>query len=145
MHLVTLPRLNRALSTVITELTHFGFYDDKLSKIDVYLVPFGFAYGWQNYGSSGDICIPAISTSRLSQLFGYPVLGLCSILRHEFAHAIADTHRGLFHSKVFTNAFSDDHDSKKEKENPLYYYISDYAMHEYQRILCRGVHVLSET
>jgi hypothetical protein len=127
MHIVTLPRLKRALSSVINELTSFGFFDDKLSEIQVLLGTFGLAHGWQNYGSGGEITIPAISTSRLAQIFGWQTCCLTDVLRHEYAHAIADTHRGLFHSTVFANAFGNSHSSAQKFEYDPYYFVSEYA------------------
>ena len=44
--IVTLNRLNRAVSDVQRELEANGFYDEKLAKIDVYLSWCGVAYGW---------------------------------------------------------------------------------------------------
>jgi hypothetical protein len=130
MNIVTLPRLNRSLSTVIDELNSFGFYDEKLSKVDVFLVPLGAALGWQWYGTSGDINIPAVSLSRLLKLFGlfdYSIGSLRDILRHEWAHAIADNHRGLFHSRVFTEAFYNSHSSKQKYQYNPFYFVSSYA------------------
>lgn len=70
MNIITLGRLNRALSQVQTELRTLGFWDQHLEDVEVYLVPFGKDYGWQYYGSSGEICIPAISFQRLLDAFG---------------------------------------------------------------------------
>ena len=112
---------------MIDELTFWGFYDEKLSKVEIYLVPFGIPHGWQNYGSDHDICIPAVSTSRLAKIVGFPGCGLTDVLRHEFAHAIADTHRSLFHSNVFADAFGNTHSSNKEYEYDPFYFVSTYA------------------
>jgi len=127
MHIVTLTRLNRALSTVVNELNSFGFWDDKLSKVEVYLVNVGIAYGWQYFGSTGEICIPAVSASRLSKFLGFETSGLTDVLRHEYGHAIADTHRGLFHSPDFAKAFGDKHSSEQEFEHDPYFSVSKYA------------------
>jgi len=127
MQIINLARLNRAFSTVIEELHFWKFYDEKLSKVEIYLVPFGLPHGWQNYGSNHDICIPAVSMSRLAKLLGFQACGLTDVLRHEFAHALADTHRGLFHSSVFTDAFGDTHSSKIEYEYDPFYFVSSYA------------------
>ena len=58
------------------------------------------AFGWQWYRGSGNICIPAISLSRLAEkLSGSPTTGLMDILRHEYAHAVAHCYPGLIRSK----------------------------------------------
>ena len=112
IYLVTLRRLNRALAKVISELDDHGLWDDRLSKIDVYLVPIGgLAYGWCWYGASGDICIPAVGVARLSHYICGSYVGLADVLRHEYAHALAHTHRGLLRSQCFREAFGASHDS----------------------------------
>jgi len=127
MDIVTLTRLNKALFRVQTELEKLGFYDEKLEAIDVYLVTFGGAYGWQEYGSSGEIRIPVLSWSKLLDLFGRPYTSLRDILRHEYAHAIADTHRGLFRSCRFSDAFDASHESCVEWEFDPECHVTEYA------------------
>jgi len=127
MDFVTLSRLNRANRTVIGELDAMGFYDDAVQTVDVYLVPFGFAYGWQFYGTTGRINIPAISTSRLGHLFQGGYTSLRDVLRHEYAHAIADTHRGLIRSRRFTDAFGANHTWDFEWEYDPHFHVSEYA------------------
>jgi hypothetical protein len=109
MTFVTLQRLNRANLTVTNELEALGFYDALVQGIDVYLVPFGLAYGWQFYGTTGVISIPAVSFSRLWELMGGVYTSLRDVLRHEYGHAIADTHRGLLRSRRFADAFGSHH------------------------------------
>lgn len=76
MHLVTQSRLDQANHAVTCELDGHGFYDRHVQAVDTYLVLFGTAYGWQWYGSTGDINIPRVSLSRLSHLWkgGYTSL-----------------------------------------------------------------------
>ena len=127
IHTVTLPRLNRALGRVNKELHAQGLWNAKLQEIDVYLVPFGFAYGWQWYGSTGDIGIPALSLAKLRDWIKGSYVSLADILRHEYAHAIAHTHRGLIRSRRFTRAFMASH----ENLQPFVYnpelHVSPYA------------------
>lgn len=105
MALILKSQLDAENLAVAAELDALDFYDD-LEDVDVYLVSFGSAYGWQYYGSSGDIHIPCVSAVRLGDLlFGRACTSLRDVLRHEYAHAVADLHRGLIRSRRFTEAF----------------------------------------
>ena len=84
-----------------SELDRLGFYDRHVQAIETRLVLFDSAYGLHRYGSTGEIEIPCVSLSRLSHLWNGGYTSLRDVLRHEFAHAIADTHRGLFRSSFF--------------------------------------------
>ncbi|MCB0748156.1 MAG: hypothetical protein KDC90_11910 [Ignavibacteriae bacterium] len=125
--MITLTKLNSALSVVQGELIDLGFYDHKLAKIDIYLVVVGIAYGWQYYGSSGEICIPAVSISKLSELIWSPYTTLNDILIHEYAHAFAHTHKGLIKSKKFSEAFWAKHDADFAWEYETDLFVSEYA------------------
>lgn len=126
--IVTMTRLNEALFQVQGEMGRLGFYDEKVYEVDVYLVPFGgFAYGWQKYGEEGDINIPAISLCKFQEMFGYEVVSLGDILRHEYGHAVADMHRGLVRSRRFTQAFGTPHEREGELEYDPEIHISTYA------------------
>lgn len=116
MPLVSLPTLDRANRAVISELDRHGFWNERLSRIEVFLVSFSWVcYGWQHYGGSGDICIPAVSLARVGRLVSRrPRVGLRDVLRHEWGHALADTHRGLFRSRRFSGVFGGSH----ERETP---------------------------
>jgi len=127
MDIVTLTRLNKALFQVQTELEELGFFDEAIQTVDVYLVTFGIAYGWHFYGTSGDINIPAISFGRILDLFGRPYISLRDILRHEYAHAVADTHRGLIRSSRFSEAFDGSHGSSVEWEFDPDLHLTEYA------------------
>lgn len=127
MNIVTLPRLNNALFQVQAELEDLGFYDENLQTVDVYLVPFGAAYGWQCYGGCREIRIPAISLSKILDFFGRPYTSLRDTLRHEYAHAVADTHRGLFRSARFFDAFGASHESSVEWEFDPDHHLTRYG------------------
>ncbi len=127
MDFVTLKRLNKALFQVQTELKTLGFYDEHIQAVDVYLVNFGKAYGWHYYGTTGDIHIPAISLSQLTAVFGHPYASLRDTLRHEYAHAVADTHRGLFRSSRFSGAFGAPHNATIEWEFDASFHLTTYA------------------
>ncbi|MEI7819499.1 MAG: hypothetical protein WCK55_01175 [Verrucomicrobiota bacterium] len=127
MHFVTQARLDRATSAVTRELAAQGFFDSHMQAVDTYLVPFGFAHGWQWYGCTGDISIPRVSLSRLSDIWRGRYTSLRDVLRHEFAHAVADTHRGLFRSTCFSEAFGAAHHWDFEWEYEPKHHVSEYA------------------
>ncbi len=129
MKIVTPKRLRQGLSQIRRELQQLGFLSEGVRKVRVKLTPFGTAYGYQYYGSSGDICIPAISLSRFSTLLGYPYTSLRDVLRHEYGHAVADLHRGLIRSKKFTNAFGSGHCFEKRGEFHPEVHLTPYAAH----------------
>jgi hypothetical protein len=109
MKFVTRDRLDRANLAVTNELDALGLYDSRVQQIDTYLVSFGAAYGWQFYGSCGTIHIPAVSLSKLGDSLRGRYTSLRDVLRHEYAHGVADTHRGLLRSRRFTAAFGAAH------------------------------------
>ncbi|NND96801.1 MAG: hypothetical protein HKN47_05660 [Pirellulaceae bacterium] len=125
---ITLGRLHSALGTVQNELDRHGLWNDRLYDVDVYLTGCGFAYGWQMHRSTGHIKIPAISINRISEfVFGGPRRTLRDLLRHEYAHAIADTHRGLIRSRQFSDAFGSSHDSCIEAKYCETEHVTHYA------------------
>ena len=127
MHYITKSHLDRANLTVTGELDAMGFYDERVHRVDVYRAPVGYAYGWHYYGSSGEINIPAVSLSRLYNLFEGTYTSLRDILRHEYAHAVADTHRGLIRSRRFADAFGAHHTWDFGWEYDDYYHVTSYA------------------
>jgi hypothetical protein len=128
MNFVTLARLNRAVSDVQGELEAHGFYDEKLAKIDVYLSWFGYAYGWCYYSSSGNIHIPAVSLGMLfERIVGTSRTTLRDVIRHEYGHALAHTHRGLFCSVPFKRAFGSHHDADIKSDYDLERHVTPYA------------------
>ena len=125
---ITLKKLNRALADVRAELEKFGFWNPRLANIDVYLTWFGSAYGWQHYRRSGDIEITAFSLCRLCEAIpGSESVPLRDIVRHEHAHAIADTNRSLIRSRQFRNAFGTHHDDIEPACYDPDQHISKYA------------------
>jgi hypothetical protein len=128
MHIVTLNRLNRAVSDVQGELERHGFFDQKLAAIDVYLSWFGYAYGWCWYGTSGNIHIPAISLGKMfEQVWGVSRTSLRDVIRHEYGHALAHTHRGLVCSVPFKRAFGSHHDADVRWDYDPQRHVSEYA------------------
>lgn len=127
LHFITQARLDSANYAVTRELLTHGFYDRHVHAVDTHLVPFGIAHGWQWYGSTGDINIPCVSLSRLCEIWQSCYTSLRDVLRHEFAHAIADTHRGLFRSAFFSDSFGAAHDWGFEWEYDPEHHVSEYA------------------
>lgn len=129
MHIITLTRLCRANRDVVNELHQLGFWNDSLARTQVYLIPFSWsAYGWQWYGGDGSIRIPAVSLLRVAEkLTGETRTSLRDVLRHEYGHALADTHRGLFRSRQFSEAFGVAHESEYALEYDPDHHFSEYA------------------
>ena len=127
MHIINQSQLDRANYAVTCELDAHGFYDAHIQAVATYLVPLGVAYGWHYYGSTGDINIPRVSFSRLSHLWRGGYTSLRDVLRHEFAHAVADTHRGLFRSAFFSDSFGAAHHWDFEWEYDPEHHVSEYA------------------
>jgi hypothetical protein len=127
MHIVTLDRLDSANLEVTAELHRFGLYDEPMQEVDTFLVTAGTAHGWQWYGGSGEIHIPRVSLSRLLENFRGEYTSLRDVLRHEFAHAVADTHRGLFRSSEFSQAFGGAHTWAFSWEHDPDHHVSLYA------------------
>ena len=127
MTIITLNRLNRALSEVGKEMEKSGFYDNALKGVEVFLVPVGSEFGWQYYRSSGEIHVPAISLSKLKDAFSGNYTSLRDVLRHEYGHAVADTHRGLIRSRQFHEVFGAPHEAEIEWEFDPRFHVSEYA------------------
>lgn len=128
MTIVTLNRLNRAVFDVQAELERHGFYDEKLASVDVYLSWVGYAYGWCWYGTTGDIHIPAISLGKLFERFsGCSKTSLRDVIRHEYGHALAHTHKGLFCSVPFKRAFGTHHDADVKSDYDPDRHVTPYA------------------
>ena len=127
IHIITRARLNRAKQKVAVELNRHGLWNDRLRIVPVMLVPIGVAYGWIWYGGTGEICIPRVSLLKLHDFFAGSYTSLADVLRHEFGHAVADTHRGLFRSRRFTMAFGRPHESNGRVEYDPAIHISRYA------------------
>lgn len=108
-HFVTLARLTEANWQVTAEMGRLGLWADELDDIDVYLVPVSFAcYGW--FEPEGDIYIPAVNGANLSDLITGHHTRLTDVLRHEWAHALADRRPRLIESKRFTCTFGGSYD-----------------------------------
>lgn len=103
-HLITFDELERANQRVTTEMGNLGLWHRKLDSVDVWHVPASFScYGW--FRVKGDIYVPALTGAQLSDLLlGYHTR-LSDVLRHEWAHALADRRPSLVKSRGFRQAF----------------------------------------
>ena len=107
-HVITLQDVCRANNQITDELDNLGLWSDRLDKIVVYWVPASWdCYGWFN----GHICIPAITGARLSDFLGGKYTRLTDVLRHEWAHAVADRHKRLIETTRFERAFGGPYES----------------------------------
>ena len=127
MTIITPSRLDSANYDVTAELRNLGFYSTPMQSVDTYLVPIGCAYGWQHYGGTGEINIPCVSLSRFKDYFTQSYTSLRDVIRHEFGHALADTHRGLFRSSRFVAAFGASHGWSTEWEHDQKHHVTPYA------------------
>ena len=124
---LTLAALNRALTRVRAELDAHGLWTEAVAAVGVWLVPVGNAHGWQHYGSSGEIHVPAVSLLRLGDWVRGEYTALTDVLRHEYGHAVADTHRGLFRSRRFREAFGASHEDPSAWEYDPDLHVTEYA------------------
>lgn len=127
MYFVTITRLNCALAQVIQELKAHGLWTSELAALDVWLVPYGNALGYQHYRTSGAIHIPAVSLGRLAQLIGWEKVSLRDVLRHEYGHGIAHCYPGLIRSGQFVRAFDAAHTADAPTEFVHGKFVTEYA------------------
>lgn len=103
-HLITLGALTRANWQVTTEMDTLGLWCPRLDEVDVCLVPFAYDYyGWFQPG--GHIYVPAVNFAQLSDLFQGQHTRLTDVLRHEWAHALADRRPRLVENRSFRSVF----------------------------------------
>jgi hypothetical protein len=109
-HFVTLTKLTETNWRVTTEMEKLGLWSEQLDDIDVYLVPLSLnCYGW--FQPEGHIYIPAINGANIHDyITGYHTR-LSDVLRHEWAHALADRRSNLVRNKKFRNAFGGSYNS----------------------------------
>jgi hypothetical protein len=106
IHIVTLSRLNRALKKVQKELMIHGFWDDGMAQIEVILTPVSLtAYGFQDFGDTSAILIPAVALPKFRDWFANKYMSLADVIRHEYGHGFSDTHYNLINNHRFEDAF----------------------------------------
>jgi hypothetical protein len=113
-HLITQPVLNQANFQITGELAKLGFWNPRVWETEVYLVTGSIAaYGWYLH----HIYIPRVSLVQLVDLFSGHHTRLPDILRHEWAHAVADAGPGLTRSKRFHETFGGPYDQHQKLFN----------------------------
>ena len=116
-HIVTLPRLNATNWQVIDEMERLGLWTDELEEVTVYLVPASWSfYGWHS-GEHRGIFIPGVSFAQLGDYLSGRHIRLTDILRHEWAHAVADVHPGFVDCRRFVRCFGGEHESAEPVSN----------------------------
>lgn len=109
-HFVTPTRLRVANRQVTAEMARLGLWCDALDDIDVRLVPVSLAcYGW--FQPERGIYIPAVTGAQLSDLITGHHTRLTDVLRHEWAHALADRRPRLIENQRFTRVFGGSYES----------------------------------
>jgi hypothetical protein len=103
-HLITYREVSEANRQVTGEMERLGLWHPRLDTVTVWHVPAAFdCYGW--FRSKGDIFIPAVTGAQLSDFLSGRHTRLTDILRHEWAHALADRRPGLVRTRRFRETF----------------------------------------
>ena len=101
-HFITYSDVCRANRTVTSEMDKLGLWHRRLDDVTVYWVPASLeCYGWH----CDDIYIPAVSGIQLLDLICGEFTSLNDVLRHEWAHAVADKWPRLIDTKRFVQTF----------------------------------------
>lgn len=118
--------LDRARRRVARELARHGFWVEEIAEVEVCL---GVVPRWSTYGYfDGAIVIPRITATRVWEAaWGGEYVSLADVLRHEYAHAVADGFRGLVRSRVFRAAFGAAHDAAVIAEYDPRVHVTSYA------------------
>jgi hypothetical protein len=127
VYFVTHVQLECAVRSIVRELIYHGVWEKRLAAIPVSLVPCSRYYGWQAYGTTGEIGIPAVSVCRIRDWWRGDYVSLRDVLRHEYAHAIAHVWPGLIRSRRFKAAFGASHKSEISTPFDPDLHISEYA------------------
>jgi hypothetical protein len=107
-HVITYQDVCRANQQVTRELAAAGFWHDRLEDVEVYWTTHSLVcYGWYE----GGIHIPAVSGAQLTDLICGRHMRLTDILRHEWAHAVADKWPEFIQSRRFIRAFGAPYES----------------------------------
>jgi hypothetical protein len=104
-HIVTLDQLIRTNHQVTREMERLHLWSEDLDEVGVWLFPFSLTYyGWHT-GNPGYIAIPSVSLVNLGDFLTGRLIRLTDILRHEWAHALADVHPGFVECPPFVRCF----------------------------------------
>ena len=125
-HLISLPDLERANRQVTGEMEDLGLWCSRLDDVTVWLVPVSRdCYGW--FMPDGDISVPAVNGAQLSDFLHGHHTRLTDVLRHEWAHAVADRRPRLVETKRFRSVFGAAYDSP----DPVWEYHPDHHLTPY--------------
>jgi len=103
-HIISLSDVERANQQVTREMENLGLWRPRLDDVTVWHVPVSLCcYGW--FMPEGDIYVPAVNGAQLSDFFLGHYTRLTDVLRHEWAHALADRRPRLVESKRFRSVF----------------------------------------
>ena len=126
-HLVTLAELDRTNQQVTGEMERLGLWSDALAEVGVWLVPVSLdCYGWHS-GTPGSISIPAVSFASLGDYLRGDHVRLADVLRHEWAHALADRMPKLVYNADFRRVFGGSYASPR----PVWEYHPDLHLTRY--------------
>jgi len=125
-HIVSLRDVDRANQQVTGEMGNLGLWCPPLGDVSVWLVPVSLGcYGW--FMPEGDIYVPAVNGAQLSDFFLGHHTRLTDVLRHEWAHALADRRPRLVVTKRFRRVFGAAYDSP----DPAWEYHPDHHLTPY--------------
>ena len=114
-HIITPADVGRANRAVVREMETLGLWSARLDDINVLWVPASvLCYGWYQ----GEILIPGIAGVRLLEFIRGIHTSLRDVLRHEWAHAVADHRPAAIGTKRFVSAFGGSYDGEEK--------VSDY-------------------
>jgi hypothetical protein len=107
-HTISYQDVCRANHTGTRDLESLWFWHKRLDEVEVYWV----AASWSRHDwYQGDIYIPTITGAQLSDLIQGRHIRLTDVLRHEWAHAVADNWPLVMISKRFLTAFGGPYES----------------------------------
>ena len=107
-HIITPGDVDRDNRAVVREMESLGLWSRRLETVEVFWVPASVVcYGWYQ----GSISIPGIAGVRLLEFIRGRHTSLRDVLRHEWAHAVADHRPAAIGAKRFTTAFGGSYQS----------------------------------
>jgi hypothetical protein len=109
--------LDRARSDVLRELSHAGLLTERIARVQVVrpLVHLGRRVGSYEMGGAGVISVPALTLGRFWEYARRTTwTALRDVLRHEYAHALADHHPDVVKHAEFRKCFGGGY----HQENP---------------------------
>jgi hypothetical protein len=127
---ITLSRLDKAAARVRSELDAHGLWTEPVADVQIFLIENGDSYAeyeWVGTGDSGVIVVRAVATARRVEARQGTFTPLADILRHEYAHALANIYKGLIRSRQFTMAFGASYDNHERFAYSPETHMTEYA------------------